>query len=301
MVTSRDGRAINVLVHTTPIVGADGRVRGVMEMSADITQVRQLQSQLASTGLLIGSISHGIKGLLNGLNGGMYLVNKGLAASDQTRVVKGWGLVQRNIERIRSMVLDILYYAKDREPDWQPVSAEGLVNDVYEAMADKARELNISVARVVEGGAGTVEADERAIRAMLLNLAENAFDACRLDQKKPAHEVTLRVGRDDQVTRFEVEDNGIGMERETREKAFSLFFSSKGSEGTGLGLFIANKIATAHGGSIAIESTPGVGTRFVVEIPNVRPADSRPAAPATAPIAAPPIADAGTTPGDTRT
>jgi signal transduction histidine kinase len=136
---------------------------------------------------------------------------------------------------------------------------------------------------------------------MLLNLAENAFDACRLDQKKPAHEVTLRVGRDDHVTRFEVEDNGIGMERETREKAFSLFFSSKGSEGTGLGLFIANKIATAHGGSIAIESTPGVGTRFVVEIPNVRPADARPEEPAAAPIDAAPFAAAGTTPGDTNT
>ncbi len=56
---------------------------------------------------------------------------------------------------------------------------------------------------------------------------------------------------------FEVEDNGIGMDRETREKIFSLFFSSKGLKGTGLGLFIANKIVDKHGGSIEVESEPG--------------------------------------------
>jgi signal transduction histidine kinase len=69
---------------------------------------------------------------------------------------------------------------------------------------------------------------------------------------------------------FEVEDNGIGMERETQEKVFSLFFSSKGNEGTGLGLFVANKIAAAHGGKIQIESRINEGTRFIVTIPRTR-------------------------------
>jgi len=65
----------------------------------------------------------------------------------------------------------------------------------------------------------------------------------------------------------EVEDNGIGMDRETRDKAFSLFFSSKGLKGTGLGLFIANKIVDKHGGDIVVDSEPGRGTRFVIRIP----------------------------------
>ncbi len=70
---------------------------------------------------------------------------------------------------------------------------------------------------------------------------------------------------------FIVEDNGIGMDQETREKAFSLFFSSKGMEGTGLGLFIANRIAIAHGGSIELESESDVGTRFLLRLPRRRP------------------------------
>lgn len=68
-------------------------------------------------------------------------------------------------------------------------------------------------------------------------------------------------------TLFEIQDNGIGMDRETMDKVFSLFYSSKGTEGTGLGLFIAEKIARAHGGGIGIESTPGRGSKFIVRIP----------------------------------
>lgn len=60
------------------------------------------------------------------------------------------------------------------------------------------------------------------------------------------------------------------MGQETREKAFSLFFSSKGTDGTGLGLFISDKIATAHGGKVSIESEEGEGTKFVVQLPRKR-------------------------------
>jgi len=61
------------------------------------------------------------------------------------------------------------------------------------------------------------------------------------------------------------------MDRETREKAFSLFFSSKGAGGTGLGLFISNKIAVIHGGGIELESETNRGTRIVVNLPRKRP------------------------------
>ena len=67
-----------------------------------------------------------------------------------------------------------------------------------------------------------------------------------------------------------IKDDGIGMDQETREKAFSLFFSSKGT-GTGLGLFISDKIARAHGGDVQLQSEAGVGTSFIVSLPRVRP------------------------------
>jgi PAS domain S-box-containing protein len=280
-VTSLRGERRNVLVTTAPFRDAVGQIVSVMEMSADITQVRQLESQLTSLGLLIGSISHGLKGLLNGLAGGMYLVESGLKKDDRARVQQGWEIVQRNVVRIRGMVSDILYYAKDRAPNWEPLAAAEIVREVAAAMEPRARDQGARLTAASDSAAGTFEADGQAIRSLLLNLIENALDACRLDQKKLAHEIALRVkGLPDRV-RFEVEDNGIGMDRETREKAFTLFFSSKGMEGTGLGLFISHRIAQAHGGAIALESQPGVGTKFTVEFPRRRPPDKPGAAPAS--------------------
>jgi signal transduction histidine kinase len=270
VVTALDGRQRNVLVTTAPIRDGQGRITAVMEMSADITQVRELESRLTSLGLLIGSVSHGLKGMLNGLAGGMYLVDTGLKKNDHERIHKGWDTVQRNVARIRSMVSDILYYAKDRVPNWEPLSAADVAREVCELTQPRAAELNVQLATDLDPAAGTFEGDAGAIRALLLNLLENSLDACRLDPKK-AGRVTLRLqGAPDQV-RFGVEDNGIGMDRETRDRAFSLFFSSKGTEGTGLGLFIANRIAQAHGGTIELESERGAGTCFTVKLPRRRP------------------------------
>jgi len=277
VVTSNHGEAMNVLVHTSPIHDRAGKLQYVMEMSTDITQIRELQSQLASVGLLIGSISHGIKGLLNSLNGGIYLVNKGLESGNQARLQQGWEIVLRNVSRIRSMVLDILYYAKDREPDYEPLSALSLLDEVYEVMGGKAKDLKVQLEKEVRGDPGTLEGDGKAIRAMLINLAENSLDACRVDSRKTSHLVRLRVSGHGGHVRFEIEDNGIGMDRESRERAFTLFYSSKGNEGTGLGLFVANRIAAAHGGTIVLESEPDVGTCFSVRIPRVRTAATSPA------------------------
>ena len=179
-------------------------------------------------------------------------------------------MVQRNVERIRSMVLDILYYAKDREPQWASVSAPDLIKDIAEMMEKKAKDLGVEFLTEVDEGVGEFEADPKAIRSMLVNILENSFDACRTDLEKEDHWVRFSVSQDEENMIFKIRDNGTGIDRETREKVFSLFFSSKGIEGTGLGLFISNKIAASHGGTIEVDSTPKVGTMFVVKIPKRR-------------------------------
>jgi len=271
VVTSQNGERVNVVVYTTPIMEENGEIKSVMEMSTNITQIRRLQSQLTSLGLLIGLISHGIKGLLNSLDGGIYMVNTGMEKNNQERVNKGWEMVQRNMARIRSMVLDILYYAKDREPDWEPVSAPEVIKEAAGIIEPKAKERNVEFQREVDRDAGTFEGDRKAIRSLLVNLLENSLDACRIDKKKDAHSVVVRLSGHPEYVQFEIQDNGIGMDQETREKAFSLFFSSKGAGGTGLGLFISNKIALSHGGSIELDSEVHEGTRITVKIPRQRP------------------------------
>lgn len=271
VVTALNGKRQNVLVTAAPIRDRQGRITGVMEMSANITQVRELEDRLTSLGLLVGSVSHGLKGLLNGLAGGMYLVDSGFAKDDRARVDKGWATVQRNVARIKSMVSDILYYAKDRVPAWEPLSALDVAKDICGTMQSRAKEQNVELRCEFDTGAGEFEGDAQAVRSLLVNLIENSLDACRLDGKEDKHAVTVRLKGHSDFVQYEVEDNGIGMDQETREKAFTMFFSSKGMEGTGLGLFIADRIARAHGGSIFLESESGAGTRFTVSLPRKRP------------------------------
>ncbi|RKY98251.1 MAG: histidine kinase [Ignavibacteriae bacterium] len=274
VVTSQDNKRMNVMVFTAPIRDIDGNIDRVIEMSADITDIRQLQDKLTSVGLLIGTISHGIKGLLNGLDGGIYLVNTGLKKNDRERIDQGWEIASRNIRRIRSMVMDILYYAKDREPDWENFEVKELTDEICENFSHRADRLGVDYQCAVPKDMGQFEADKNAVKSLIINLLDNSLDACRIDKKKDHHYITLEInGQPDNII-FEVSDNGIGMDRETREKALSMFFSSKGSGGTGLGLFIANKIAETHGGRINIESDEGDGSKFTVTMARKRPLET---------------------------
>ena len=271
LVESLDGRQRHVLVTTAPIRDPDGRLTGVMEMSADITEVRELQDRLTSLGLLVGSVSHGLKGLLNGLAGGMYLVDSGFVKGDEERVDKGWSTVKRNVDRIKAMVSDILYYAKDRTPLWEPVDPTELAEEVVGLLEQRATDKDVALELSTDPETGEIEGDPQALRAMLTNLVENALDACRLDNKKDAHRVAVSATGTTDGARLRIQDNGVGMDRETVKKAFTIFFSSKGASGTGLGLFIAHKIAEAHGGAIELTSEPGVGTTVTVTLPRTRP------------------------------
>ncbi len=269
--TSTSGEQMNLLVSTAPIRSESGQIKSVIEMSTDITQIRQLQSQLASVGLVISSISHGIKGLLTSLDGGIYLVNSGMEKNHPDRVKQGWQMVERNIARIRTMVLDLLYYAKDRELSLEWFPADSVAEEVAGVIRGKAKEFGIEIQADIDPVAGDLAADRKAVRSLLVNLVENALDACRVDKKKTAHAIKLGVRGYPDAVEFEITDNGIGMEQETRDKAFTLFFSSKGGDGTGLGLFISNRIVQAHGGKIQLESELNRGTRVLVRLPRRGP------------------------------
>lgn len=270
VVTSLGGEQIHVLVQTQPLRSDGGEITHVLEMSTNITELRRLQDQLTSLGLLVGSISHNLKGLITALDGGMYLLNTGFRRQDEGRVKEGWEIVKRNIGHIRSMVLDILHYAKERSLEWHEEEVAAFVEDVLGLMLPKASALEVELEHLVEPEAGRFVVDAGALRAALVNLLENALDACRVDMKKTEHRVHLEVSGSHEEVRFVIQDNGIGMDRETQERLFSLFFSSKGSEGTGLGLFISHKIIAQHGGSIEVTSSLDVGTRFTVRIPRER-------------------------------
>jgi PAS domain S-box-containing protein len=266
IVTDLDGRIINTLVYTSPVKDTDGAITAVMEMSTDITEIRRLQSQLTSVGQLVAGLAHTVKGIVMGLDGGIYVVDSGFKRKNEEVVRKGWDMVQRNVERVSRLVLDMLYYAKDRAPEWCKLNLTQLVEDVCQLYQKKLADNVIELVKDMQAVA-VIEADKSSIHGLCLNLMDNAIDACRWDSGKKEHQISWTVRKDGMAAEMVITDNGMGMDEETRVRLFTPLFSTKGGSGTGLGLLVARKVVEEHGGTITVESAVGEGARFTVRIP----------------------------------
>ena len=276
VLTTKSGEKINVLTWTAPIHDASGNITQVMEMATDITQIRKLQSRLTSIGLLMGSLSHSIKGVLTALDGGVYRLETGLERGDSQRIIDGAQLLKDMVDRIRKMVLNVLHYTKERDLNWARVPVEEFTREVISIIQPKATAAGIGLAHRVDPGADSFEIDAGAVRSALINILDNCIDACTDDKsgkKQPSVSITVHAENDHIV--YEIEDNGVGMDQGTREKMFTLFYSSKGSRGTGLGMFIANQIIEQHTGNIEVTSEPGKGSHFRVQLPKTLPEDAK--------------------------
>jgi signal transduction histidine kinase len=227
----------------------------------------QLQDHLSSLGLMIGSISHDIKGLLTGLDGGLYLVESGLSKEDGSKIQEGWEIVKQMIERIRKLVFDILFYTKERKLDLHPIQPSEFIDNLAVTLENKMHRHQIHLVRDVDPSAGEFMGDADLLNSAMINIIENAIDACRKDKTKPDHHITLEAKQKNKRMVFEITDNGIGMDEASMKKIFNLFFSTKGSKGTGFGLYIANHIIQLHGGRIDVNSKPHEGTSFIVTLP----------------------------------
>lgn len=273
IVTSISGKQYNVLTRTAPIIDENGNISQVMEMSTNITQIRQLQDHLSSLGLMLGSMSHGVKGMLTALDGGIYQMESGMKKNDQERVDKAFEVIKQMGDRIKKMVLDILYYAKSRELQYKTVDAVHMFNTVISTVTALARKHDVGIETTIPESLGKIEIDPNWLQPALVNLAENAVDACRYytGEDKKEHRVQFAMWEEiqhgEERIYISIRDNGMGMDQETKEKMFTLFFTSKGSQGTGLGLFIANRVVEQHGGRINVESTLGRGTSFQLWFP----------------------------------
>ncbi|WP_229595734.1 response regulator [Pseudodesulfovibrio sediminis] len=264
VVTTLAGEQKNMLVQSAPIHDASGTIVQAMEMSTDITEIRRLQDHLTSLGIMLGSMSHGVKGMLTSLDGGIYRLESGLQKKDSVRVEAATKTLKSMIGRVKKMVLDILYYAKSRELETDAVDATQFLLDTADIAAAKADAACVEFVRDIPEGLGTLHVDTAAMSAALINFLENGVDAS--DRKKDG-KVELSAQRKGTDLVITIEDNGMGMDPETRDKIFTLFFSSKGKRGTGIGLFISNQTIEQHGGTIEVDSTPAQGSTFVITLP----------------------------------
>jgi signal transduction histidine kinase len=230
----------------------------------------ELQDHLSQLGMMIGSISHSIKGLLTGLDGGLYMLECAIKEGNAGEVDQNLDVIKGVADKIRRLVLDILLYAKKRSLELEAVDVAGFVKDLASVVERKIKDTGIRFEWNMDPVVGRAEMDPGLLHSALINIIDNAIDACLKDTKKEPR-VSLAVKEEKGFIVFVVSDNGTGMDMDTMARLFTLFFSTKGKKGTGFGLFISKKIVEQHGGSISVDSHPGRGSRFSIRLPRVLP------------------------------
>ena len=223
------------------------------------------QARLTALGQGIAGAAHCIKNILNGVHSGAYILDLGVKKDNLERVTKGWDIMKRNTQIMEDLVLDMLTYSRPRKPEMAPSDINQICSDIAELMKEKAASKNVEISLNLKPDLGELIFDPKGIYRSILNLVSNAVDACDIEAGNVG--LSVEAGEDETFFSVTISDNGCGISEENLKNLFKVFFSTKGSKGTGLGLAVTHKIIAEHGGDIRAESEVGVGTRFIIELP----------------------------------
>ncbi len=269
------GQEIQYAVTASPLARSGEDIAHVIEISTDITALRKLEhdvieaERLGAVGQTVAGLAHSIKNILMGLEGGKYIVSLGLNKNDKEMITEGWEMLERNFDKTTSLVKDFLSFSKGRLPELRSIKPADLVHEIVGLYKDIAAQSGIELKVEIPRAVKKAPLDPDGIHTCLTNLVSNAIDACQMGSQRGT-EVTIRLVDEKGKLIFEVSDNGSGIDYDVKKKIFTTFFTTKGGEGTGLGLLTTRKIVQEHGGKIIVESEPEKGARFRMEFPRKR-------------------------------
>jgi signal transduction histidine kinase/pSer/pThr/pTyr-binding forkhead associated (FHA) protein len=253
------------------LLDAIGNAAGIAVENAQLYKDKILNERLAAMGQAISGLSHYIKNIVAAMDTSHAMVEKALAAEDLSIINRVWKILRRSNQRISNLVLDMLAYSKDRKPDIQPCPINEVCKEAAELCHDRIKTKHGKLQLDLDPKLPRILADPQGIHRCLLNLLTNAIDA--LDEEGGEVKISTEKHGEGEVL-ITVEDNGSGIPEEICQRIFDVFFSTKGSQGTGLGLAVTKKIIEEHGGSIEVQSKEDQGTKFSIQLPIGDPASS---------------------------
>ena len=280
---------------------ADGTTGAVIRVDDITDRVRMEQmmvetEKMMSVGGLAAGMAHEINNPLSGILQSCQNIQRrlsaGLDANQRTAARLGLDLgkmqdylqereitvflegIQDAAGRASRIVVDMLAFSRRHETEFVETGVDALLDSVVR-LATSDYDLKkrydfkqVEIVKEYDSGLPSLYCDPTEIEQVILNLIKNAAQAMA-EGGKPPYRLTLRTRCDGDTAQIEVEDNGPGMDEQTRKRVFEPFFTTKPAGiGTGLGLSVSYFIITErHRGTLSVTSTPGKGARFVIRLP----------------------------------
>jgi PAS domain S-box-containing protein len=275
---SVDGAERTFDVYSSPLE-IDGEHGQILTL-VDVTEATKAEAALrrgealAAVGEAAAQLAHEIKNPLGSIRLGIEMLREYMITDD---ALKTMGLVERGIQHLNKLVVDVTQFSRRRELDAAEFDLHELIDSSLELVADRVQEKETPVEMDFPATPIRGNWDDEQLREVFVNLIANAIDAS--GPKSPVKISTEVLDSDSgprpvgapgrargERVRIVITDHGKGMDQKTQARLFEPFFTTK-KRGTGLGLSIARQIVDLHGGNIEVESEPGKGTKFSIELP----------------------------------
>lgn len=250
-----------VAVSETRLASSGGRI----VLIHDVTETHRMKTQsarnerLAAMGEMAAGLAHQVRTpLAAALLYAGALENPRLPEKERTRC--GARVVER-LQHMEHLIRDMLTFARGEATGGESMPASALLAEAAQVFEPLARRREVGFVVSDDSLGAAVSGNRKALCSALVNLMENALDACAAGGR-----IELAAHHSGGTVCIRVRDNGRGMDAATQARLFEPFFTTR-ADGTGLGLAIARGVVRAHGGAIDVESEPGAGAVFSLTLP----------------------------------
>jgi two-component system sensor histidine kinase HydH len=261
-----DGRAVPLSVSATRIVNIDGELVGHVLILRDLGEVHRLQDEirrqekLAAIGGLAAGVAHEIRNPLSSI--------KGLATffgdqfEDGSEAKDAAGVMVNEVDRLNRVITELLDFSRPTDLNRKPTDLAELLSHSLQIIQQDITNQGIRIHQRIDEDLCPIQVDPDRLNQCLLNLYLNAIQAM---PDGGTLSVMCRADSQDHV-QIRIEDTGCGIAPGDLSRIFNPYYTTKG-KGTGLGLAIVYKIVEAHQARIKVESIPGKGSTFILQIP----------------------------------
>ena len=241
----------------------------VREKSEELimSQTQLIQSEkLSAMGQMAGGLAHELNSPLAGLLPMIELYRN--EAKKDSKAYNELSLMLKACEYMAKIVRDFSSFSRESKAEYYELNLNEVIDDTLSFITSIIKQKGIQVIKEYKNNLPNVKGEKTELQQVILNMTTNALDAL-----SEGDELILRTGisKDEKNVMIEFIDNGTGIEKESLDKIFDPFYTTKRpGKGTGLGLSVSYKIIEKHGGNISVESEPGKGTEFTIYLPAVK-------------------------------